>query len=58
MISVGMLKICGKCICRPLKQILTEFVSNGVFPAEWKKGNVVPIHKKSRRQCLENFRAV
>ena len=53
-----MLKICGKCICRPLKQILTEFVSNGVFPAEWKKGNVVPIHKKSCRQCLENFRAV
>ena len=53
-----MLKICGKSICRPLELIFNECISNGVFSSEWKKGNVVPIHKKSDRQCLENYRPV
>ena len=50
MISIRMLKICGKSICRPLELIFSECISNGVFPSEWKKGNVVPIHKKNDRQ--------
>ena len=53
-----MLKICGKSICRPLELIFNECISNGVFSSEWKKGNVVPIRKKSDRQCLENYRPV
>ena len=53
-----MLKICGKCICRPLKLILSECISNGVFPSEWKKGNIVPIHKKNDTQCLGNCLSV
>ena len=50
MISIWMLKICGKSICRPLELIFNEYMSNGVFPSEWKKGNVVAIHKKP--SCL------
>ena len=57
MISIPMLNICGKSICKPLVLILNEFISNGVFPSEWKKGNVVPIHKKIDRKCLENYRS-
>ena len=53
-----MLKICGKSICRPLKLILNECISNGVFPSEWKKRNVVPVHKENDRQCLENCRPI
>ena len=26
-----------------------------MFPSEWKKGNVVPIHKKGDKQVLENY---
>ena len=55
MVSIRMLKICGKSICRQLELIFNECVSNGGFPSEWKKGNVVPIHKKNERQCLENY---
>ena len=29
-------------------------MENGSFPSEWKKGNVVPIHKKDNKQCLKN----
>ena len=49
-----MLKICGKCICRPLKLIFSELISYGVFQSEWKKGSTVPIHKKNDTQCLGN----
>ena len=27
----------------------------GVFPSEWKKTNIVPIHKKGDKQTLENY---
>ena len=47
MISIRMLKICGKSICRPLELIFNECISNGVSLSEWKKGNAVPIHKKN-----------
>ena len=53
-----MLKIFGKFICKQLQLIFNECISKGVFPSEWKKGNVVPIHKKNDRQCLENYRPV
>ena len=28
------------------------------FSSEWKKGNVVPIHKKDDKQCLKNYQPV
>ena len=30
----------------------------GVFPSEWKKTNIVPIHKKGDKDTLENHRPV
>ena len=50
MISIRMLKICGKSICRPLELIFHECISNGIFPSERKNGNVVPIHKENDRR--------
>ena len=45
MISIRMLKICGKSIIKPLliiyKKCLEVFFAN-----EWKKANVAPVHKK------------
>ena len=56
MISILILKMCGKPILKPLELIFNECMSNGVFPSVWKKGNALPIHKKNDRQCLENYR--
>ena len=33
-------------------------MESGSFLSEWKKGNVVPIHKKDDKQCLKNYRPI
>ena len=55
-ISIRMLKICGSSIYKPLEMIFKQCIETGVFPSEWKKANIVPIHKKGDKQTLENYR--
>ena len=38
--------------------ILKQALLTGVFPSEWKKGNIVPIHKKDGKQNIKNYRPV
>ena len=47
-ISICMLKICGDSIC----------LRTGIFPLEWKKANIVAIHKKGDKQTVINYRPV
>ena len=58
MISIHMLKLCGEAICRPLNIIFKTCLNMGKFPSEWKKGNVVPIHKKDDKQNVKNYHPV
>ena len=53
-----MLKICGSSIYGPLELIFKETLSTGLFPSNWEKGNIVPIHKKDDKQILKNYRLV
>ena len=45
-ISIRILKIFGKSICKPLELIFRNCLAAGKFPLIWKKANVIPIHKK------------
>ena len=58
MISICMLKICGNSIYKPFQLIFRSCIENGKFPCEWKKADVLPIHKKGNEQTLENYRPV
>ena len=40
-ISIRMIKICGKSICKPLRKIFEECLRTGTFSLEWKRGNIV-----------------
>ena len=42
-----MIKICGNSLCKPLELIFKSCVIKGEFSSEWKKANVVPVHKKA-----------
>ena len=58
-ISIRVLfQLCGNSICKPLELIFQQTMESGSFPSEWKKGNVVPIHKKDDKQCLKNYRPI
>ena len=45
-ISIRMLQLSGNSICKPLELIFQQAMKSGSFPSEWKKGDVVPIHKR------------
>ena len=55
MISIRMLKVCGKSIIKFLLIIYKKCLEKGCFPNEWKKANAVPTHKKSDKQLLKNY---
>ena len=57
-IGMRMLKVCGPSIYKPLEIIFNQCLETGVVPSEWKKGNVVSIHKKGDKQTLKNYRPV
>ena len=46
-VTVRMIKICDFSICRPLEIIFRDCIDLGVFPDQWKRANIVPIHKKN-----------
>ena len=39
-------------------RIFSQCLDTGSFLIEWKKSNVVPVHKKGDKQCLKNDRPV
>ena len=58
MVSIRMLKLYDKSICKPLSITFKSCLTQGVFPSEWKKTNVVPIYKKNDKRCVTNDRPV
>ena len=57
-INIRMLNICGSSIYGSLELIFKEVLSTGLFPSNWKKGNIVSIHKKGDKQILKNYRPI
>ena len=45
-ISIKMSKLCGFSVFRPLQIIFKSCVDRGKFPQQWKKTNIISVHKK------------
>ena len=54
MIRIRMLKLYGESVCKPVDLIFQFCMKQGRFPTEWKKANVVPVHKIEKK----NYRPV
>ena len=48
--------MCGDSIGRPLNIIFKTCLGTGKFPLEWKKANIVLIHKEGDKQTVKNYR--
>ena len=53
-----MITTCGDAITFPLKLMFKSIINEGVFPDDWKKNNLVPIHKKDSENLIKNYRPI
>ena len=53
-----MIKLCNDSITIPLKIIFEESLKKGIFPDMWKKGNIIPAHKKDDKTLINNYRPI
>ena len=57
-ISIKMIQICGNSIIPPLKMIFESAIKSSCFPDSWKKGNIIPVHKKESKNLIKNYRPI
>ena len=50
-----MLRRCGDLLCRALELIFNDCLANEKFLSEWKRENIVPLHRKDDKQRLNNY---
>ena len=50
-----MLKLCGDAICEPLEMRFNKALIYVFFSSDWKKANIVPIHKKGDKQTWKFY---
>ena len=52
-----MLKLCGSSVINPYL-LFNNCLRDGVLSNDWKKVNVIPLHKKGNKQLVSNYRPV
>ena len=53
-----MIKLCTNSVAHPLTLIFQNSMAAGTFATQWKRANIVPIHKKNDKQIVSNYRPV
>ena len=56
--SVRMMKLCINTVAHLLTLICQNSIAAGTFPTQWKRANIVSIHKKNDKQIASNYRPV
>ena len=57
-ISIKMIQLCGDSILTPLFLIFETALRTGTYPDSWKKGMIVPVHKKENKNLVKNYRPI
>ena len=54
----AILKNCSDTLCQPLSIIFKLIYNTGLIPSQWKKANVVPVHKRDDCHSICNYRPI
>ena len=57
-VSIRMIEIWASSISKPLVILFRNCLEGECFPKEWKKANIVPVHKKNDKQLIKIYRPV
>ena len=55
---MGRMTLCSKSVVEPLSMIFNNCIDTGTFPDIWKLSNIIPVHNKSDKQIVDNYRPV
>ena len=55
-ISIRIIKMCDESLVRTVSIIFRNYLNSCIYPSTWKKANVIPVHKKNDKQCMNNYR--
>lgn len=53
-----LLKNCAPALLSPLLILFNWSLSTGIYPEQWKKSYVIPIHKSGKKSDIENYRPI
>ena len=53
-----MIRMCDDSTIVPLKLIFESTIESGTFPDCWKKGNIIPVHKKLSKNMVNIYRPI
>ena len=53
-----MIKVCEESLAILLKITFEAVLNDGMFPDDWKKGNIVPAHKAAPKTIQINYRPI
>ena len=56
-LSAKVLRQCASVLAKPLTRLYSLFFKKGI-PEGWKTANVVPVHKKTKKSNVENYRPI
>ena len=57
-VSIKMIQMCDESIIIPLKLVFESAIRSGHFPDTWKKGIIIPVHKKESKNLVKNYRPI
>ena len=57
-ISVRTIQLCTNSVAHRFTLIFRNSMAAGTFATQWKRANIVPIHKKNDKQIVSNYRPV
>lgn len=52
------LKECALQLAEPLTFLFNRSIETGYYPKDWKSSYIIPLHKKSNRSLVQNFRGI